>query len=34
MEYWLSDDKKPVYPQKLWNLKKTKLRKKSVTLET
>ena len=22
MEYWLSDNKKPVYPQKLWNLKK------------
>ena len=33
MEYWLSDDKKPVYPQKLWNLKMTKSRKKSVTSE-
>ena len=33
MKYWLSDDKKPVYPQKLWNLKKIKSRIESVTSE-
>ena len=29
LEYWLSDDKKPVYPQKIMEFEKTKSRNKS-----
>ena len=34
MEYWLSDDKKPVYPQKIMEFEKDKIKEKNVTSET